>query len=224
MNPTSGGNAMKLFWITLCCLLLVAVAALAQSGQGRITGTISDPAGAVIPGATVEAKNSQTGALYETASTSTGNYTISSLPPGVYQLSASVPGFKQFLQTGITVLAAQTLRIDIALEVGEITETVTVDADAPLLRTETGELSHNVNTTRLDDLPIMGFGSIRSSYNVTQSATTCTAGGMMKGPRGALRLMKRAKALQMAIALAFFPPPLGSECTLESPVHLIQLC
>jgi hypothetical protein len=57
-----------------------------------------------------------------------------------------------------------------------------------------------------------------------QSATTCTAGGMMKGPRGALRLMKRAKALQMAIALAFFPPPLDSECTLESPVHLIQLC
>jgi hypothetical protein len=80
MNPTSGGNAMKLFWITLCCLLLVAVAALAQSGQGRITGTISDPAGAVIPGATVEAKNSQTGALYETASTSTGNYTMPMLP------------------------------------------------------------------------------------------------------------------------------------------------
>jgi hypothetical protein len=122
----------------------------------------------VIPGATVEAKNSQTGALYQTASTSTGNYTISSLPPGMYQLSASMPGFKQFLQTGITVLAAQTLRIDIALAVGEITETVTVDADAPLLRTETGELSHNVNTARLDDLPIMGFGSIRSSYDVTQ--------------------------------------------------------
>jgi hypothetical protein len=117
------------FTITaICCLLVIAGAAFAQSDRGTITGTVADPAGAV----------------YQTVSSSTGNYTFGQLPAGKYQMSCSVPGFKQFSQTGITVLVAQTLRVNITLEVGEISETVTVSADAPLLRTESGELSTNV--------------------------------------------------------------------------------
>ncbi len=125
----------------ICCLLVVAGAAIAQSDRGTITGTVSDPAGAVIAGAGIELKNINTGAVYQAQSSSTGNYTIGQLPAGKYQMSSSVPGFKQFIRTGITVLVAQTLRIDISLEVGAITETVTVNADAPLLRTESGELA-----------------------------------------------------------------------------------
>ena len=160
---------MRSTMIAVCCLLLVAGAAFAQSDRGTITGTIADPAGAVIPNASIEAKNANTGAVYQVASTSTGNYTLGQLPAGKYQLSASVPGFKQFLQTGITVLVAQTLRIDIVLEVGNITETVTVNADAPLLRTESGELSHNVSSETLGNLPILGFSSsIRDPYAMTQ--------------------------------------------------------
>ena len=84
-------------------------------------------------------------------------------------MSSSVPGFKQFVRTGITVLVAQTLRIDISLEVGAITETVTVNADAPLLRTESGELAHNVAGSTLNELPILGFsGYIRDPYAVAQ--------------------------------------------------------
>ena len=79
--------------------------------------------------------------MYQAASSATGNYTIAQLPVGTYQLTASVTGFKQYVRTGITVMVAQTLRIDIPLEVGNITETVTVSADAPLLKTESGELS-----------------------------------------------------------------------------------
>src|SRR5512136_2682621 len=121
---------MRSIMIALCCMLLAAGAAFAQSDRGTITGTISDPAGAVIPNASIEAKNLNTGAVYQAASTTTGNYTLAQLPAGKYQLSASVTGFKQFLQTGITVLVAQTLRIDIKLEVGNIAETITVNADA----------------------------------------------------------------------------------------------
>src|SRR5512136_237640 len=98
---------MRSLLITLICLLLIAGAAFGQSGQGTITGTVADPAGAVIPGAKIEAKNNETGALYQAATTSTGNYTITSLPPGVYQVSTTAPGFKQYVRTGITVLAAQ---------------------------------------------------------------------------------------------------------------------
>jgi hypothetical protein len=153
----------------LLCLALSAGAVFAQTDRGTITGTIADPAGAVIPGATVQGRNSETGAQYEAASTSTGNYTLAQLPAGVYQLTASVSGFKQYVRTGITVMVAQTLRIDLALEVGAVTETVTVNADATLLRTESGELSHNVTSDRLGALPMIGFTStIRDPYAVTQ--------------------------------------------------------
>jgi hypothetical protein len=150
-------------------VFLFSWTAFAQGDRGAITGTISDPAGAMIPGATITARNSQTGASYQAASTATGNYTLPQLPTGTYQLSASVPGFKQFVRTGITVLVAQTLRIDIKLEVGDINETVTVNADAPLLRTESGELSHTVAGDRLNDLPILSLSSgMRDPYDVAK--------------------------------------------------------
>ena len=67
---------MRLTLIAVCCLLLISGALLAQSDRGTITGTITDPAGAVIAGATIAAKNIDTGAVYQVASTSTGNYTL----------------------------------------------------------------------------------------------------------------------------------------------------
>ena len=155
--------------IAVACLILAATPTSAQTDRGTITGAISDPAGAVVSGATVEAKNSETGALYQAASTTTGNYTLAQLPVGTYQLSVSMSGFKRYARTGITVLVAQTLRIDIALEVGNITEIVTVNADAPLLKTESGELSHSVTSETLGSLPILGFSSsIRDPYATTQ--------------------------------------------------------
>jgi hypothetical protein len=160
---------MRSILLSAVCLLLFAGLALAQSDRGRITGALADPAGAMIPNAPIEAKNIETGAVYQVSSTSTGNYTLSQLPPGIYQLSVAAPGFKQFIRTGITVLAAATLRIDISLEVGAITETVQVNADATLLKTESGELSHNVSTDRVDALPLMMVGGgIRNPYNVVQ--------------------------------------------------------
>jgi hypothetical protein len=133
-----------------------------QSDRGTITGTVSDSTKAVIPGTSVVATNAETGAKYETVSTETGNYTLLQLPPGQYQLSAELPGFKKAVRQGITVLVAQTLRIDFSLEVGAATDEVTVNADAPLLRTESSDVSHNINTSRLDELPILGIGGVLS--------------------------------------------------------------
>ena len=108
--------------LRLVCLLLCAWAAFAQSDRGTITGTVADPAGAVIANASVEAKNIQTGANYPVVTTDTGNYTIPQVPVGTYEVQVTVPGFKKFTRTGITVAAAQVLRIDVALEVGAATE------------------------------------------------------------------------------------------------------
>ena len=119
--------------------LLVLVALLpatAQSDRGTVTGTVSDPVGAVVPNAPVSLKNVATGATYDTVTTATGNYTIPSLPVGRYSLTVAAAGFNQFIREGIDVQVAQTARIDVVLKVGAASESVTVTANAPLLRTE----------------------------------------------------------------------------------------
>ena len=149
---------MKLlgFLIVLCGL------ALAQSDRGSITGVVSDPGGAVVPSAGIEARNTATGGVYEAVTTATGNYTLSELPAGPYELSVTVSGFKKFVRKGLELQVRQTLRIDAELEVGVATESVTISAAAPLLKTESGELSHNVTSERVNDLPVGQIGSIRN--------------------------------------------------------------
>src|ERR1700744_4626002 len=109
-------------------LILAAASLFAQGDRGTITGTVADSTGAAVANASIVAKNIETGASYQTASTTTGNYTLSELPAGSYELSATVAGFKKYVRTGITVLVAQTLRIDVTLEIGEVSESVTVQA------------------------------------------------------------------------------------------------
>src|ERR1700687_4600569 len=150
-------------------LCLFAWGAFAQSDRGTITGTLSDPAGAVIANAPIQARNVETGSLYEVASSTTGNYTLSALPAGIYEISVAVPGFKKSVRQGLTVQVAQILRIDITLEVGAATESVTVQGDAPLLKTESGDLSHNLAYKYVDDLPMWTIsGGLRSMYNIVQ--------------------------------------------------------
>src|SRR5437016_4853176 len=161
---------MRVFLVLFLCLSVSI--AFGQSDRGTITGTVSDPTNAVIPGASVVATHTETSARYETISTETGNYTLPQLPSGTYQVSVELPGFKKYVRQGLTVQAAQTVRIDVSLEVGNSTESVTVEADAPLLKTESGELSHVITTERMDNLPLLqtgaiaGSGGIRNPYTV----------------------------------------------------------
>src|SRR5579862_9859918 len=107
-------------------LLAVSFAAFAQTDRGTITGTVTDPAGAVIAGAMIQAKNEATGALYQAATSVTGNYTVAQLPAGTYDLTISAPGFKQYVRAGLVVEVAGILRIDGMLQVGAATESITV--------------------------------------------------------------------------------------------------
>lgn len=153
--------------------LFMSVAVLAQSDRGTITGTVTDPTGAVLGDAKIEARNSDTGATYSAGSTSTGNYVLPQLPTGNYTLTVTVPGFKTFVRPGIVLPVATTVRIDATLEVGSATESVTVSDTSPLLKTESGELSINVPTDRMNNLPVLGIGGnragsagIRNPYSV----------------------------------------------------------
>jgi outer membrane receptor protein involved in Fe transport len=123
---------MRSILILVFRAFLTMPAAFAGTDGGAISGTVADAKGAVIPGVTIEATNNETGALYKAVSTETGNYTIASLPAGVYDLSVVVRGFRRFQAMGTTVGASQSVGVDIVLEVDTIRETVTVNAGAPL--------------------------------------------------------------------------------------------
>ena len=165
---------MRRFWV-LISVLAVAFAVFAQSDRGAITGAVADPVGAVVTNAAVEARNVETGVVYPVVTTATGNYTIGQLPAGAYEVSVSVPGFKKYNRTGIQVRVAQVLRVDVVLEVGAASESVTVTESAPLLNTENAEVSHSVTAKNMNDLPILGIGSsqagssgIRNPYAVAE--------------------------------------------------------
>ena len=156
--------------VVLSLLFVSPAALLGQSDRGTITGTISDPAGAVVANAAVEARNTETGAVYPVAASETGNYTIAELPAGTYELTITVTGFKKYIRPGLIIQAAQTIRIDAALEVGSASESVTITAEAPMLKTESGELSQTVETKTMDAMPLLQVGSnssgIRNPYNI----------------------------------------------------------
>src|ERR1035437_4420264 len=142
-NVPSGGTASKwtrvLSKMVLCMLLTVAV--FAQSDRGTITGTVLDPASAVVPGAKIVAINTLTGVKTDAVATDTGNFTLASLPAGIYDLIVDAGGFKKTTRTGVEVQVAQIARIDLRLEIGSPTESVTITAETPMLRTENAEQS-----------------------------------------------------------------------------------
>jgi hypothetical protein len=156
---------MRLFIATVT-LTLSASLIFAQGDRGTITGTIADPAGAVVANAAIEAKNTDTGAVYPAQSTTTGNYTLSELPAGPYEISVTVPGFKKYVRQGLTIQVAAILRIDVRLEVGNASESITVSEAAPLLQTESGEVSHNVSAQRMDELPVLQTGAAAGSSSI----------------------------------------------------------
>jgi hypothetical protein len=91
VSETKGGESMRL---ALVCLLFAGLTAFGQVGSGTITGSVTDQAGAVVPAATVEARNVETGVVFRGVSTNTGNYTIPDLPVGTYVVTVKVQGFK----------------------------------------------------------------------------------------------------------------------------------
>ncbi len=165
------------------CTLLFVVSAFAQSDRGTITGTVTDSQGAVIPNAKVDVINGETNAEYATVTTPTGNYTIPQLPAGPYSLTVDVTGFKKYDQKNIVVQSAQTERIDIAMQIGSNSETVTVTAEAALLKTENAEQSANITAERMNELPLnfagLGTGNVRDPYvfiNLTPGAAFTVTG------------------------------------------------
>ncbi|MEO5926237.1 MAG: TonB-dependent receptor [Bryobacteraceae bacterium] len=158
---------MRLFLKLIACCLSAGLM-MAQSDRGTITGTVSDPSGAFVAAAMVAARNLDTGTKLETVTTGTGSFTLASVPVGPYEVVVEAPGFSRSVQTGITVQVALTVRLDVTLRIGSITDTIEVVAESPLLRTENAESSVNVTGDRINSLPLNfggGAGAIGAIRN-----------------------------------------------------------
>lgn len=128
----------------------------AQTSLGRISGRIVDPAGAVVPAVEVVAANEQTGVAVRAVSNDAGIYVLSFLQPGRYTLTASGRGFKRYERRGLAVETAEVLALDIALELGNVTEVVEVTAEAPLLESASATVGQFVDSRVVSEMPLSG--------------------------------------------------------------------
>ena len=128
----------------------------AQGQFGTITGLVVDPTGQSVPGADVTITNQQTAVEAKTVTNSDGNYTVTSLLPGNYSLAASKAGFSTVTQTGIRLDVAQTARIDVALQVGSVSQQIEVKSSGVLLQTESAAIGNVVPESGVVNLPLNG--------------------------------------------------------------------
>lgn len=165
--------------------LLTTIAAglsYGQTGRATLTGVVTDPTGAVVANVPVKAVHVETGTTMIGTTTDTGNYTIGQMPIGAYEVTVEQPGFKKFQRTGLTLASAQTLRLDVTLEVGSASESVTVRAESTLLQTETGAMVKNINPQQIQNLPVLpATGFIRDPLQLAQTLPGAVQGGPIAG-------------------------------------------
>src|SRR5712692_7451792 len=145
--------------------------ALAQTGAASATGLVSDQSGASVPGATVTAINQATNVAYTAVSNDAGNYTLTSLPVGIYVVKAELSGFKTAMTSPIQVEAKQIVRLDFKLELGALAEMIVVTGVSPLLQTETTTVGQVISGTTVSALPLNGRNTGQLSLLLTGVVT-----------------------------------------------------
>jgi hypothetical protein len=146
-------------------------AAFAQAVTGTLLGNITDSSGAAVPGATVTATEVQTNTSRTTVSNETGNYTFSSLRNGTYTVSAEVQGFRKVIRQNVQLDVNMTLRVDLTLELGQVTEAVTVAAETPLLQTDRTDTGRIIESKMVTEIPL-GFNRNFQGILVTVPGVT----------------------------------------------------
>lgn len=179
---------MSVPWRACAALVLVAspLVAAAQTNRGSIAGRVTDPTGAAIPNAAVTARNTGTGVTARTVSTSAGDFSLPQLPLGAYDVSISAGSFQTSTQTGVVVTINTVSTLNVQLVAGDVSQTVTVTADAPQVETATSEIGTSVTTRQVESLPLSlgGVGAFRSPEAfvfLTPGATGPGSGGSSNG-------------------------------------------
>ena len=144
-----------------------------QEYRSTISGQITDPTGAGVPRATIVASEAATGNRFETQSDEVGNYTLPFLPPGQYTITVEAPGFKRYVRGGYTVSTNQRLILNAQMEVGQLTDTVTVTAEAPVVVTGTASVGQVITSNQVENMPLNGRTPLtlaQLAYGVTPTS------------------------------------------------------
>lgn len=144
-----------------------------QQLNGTIVGSVVDPSGSLIPNAQITVTNKETNAARETRSDGAGNYIISFLPAGSYKITASVSGFREKTVDNETLQVGQTLRVDFAMEVGNVTEKVEVQASPAALQTENAAVGGVIDGDKIVDLPLNGRNFIQLAQLIPGGQPGC---------------------------------------------------
>ena len=151
---------LSVFVFSLTMLASVHPAFSQTTGSATLRGTVKDPQGAVVPGATITLVKEGTKEERKTKSSEDGTYTFSALSPGVYTMRAEMQGFKTSVKSNLNIETSGTQGIDLTLEVGQPTETVTVTANAETLQTETGARENTISSSQIENLSIISRSSL----------------------------------------------------------------
>ena len=181
----------SLIRIGLCVLALVLCVggslAFAQgTNASQITGTVTDPSGAVLPGATVNAKHMATGVVTPTVTNAEGVFTLPSLPIGTYEVTITLEGFKTFVAKDVVITAGTGANIAAKLEVGGVSETVTVASSSEIMQTQSTTISSTVNTNAITKLPLtsrsaMDFVNFLPGVSTPGGNRNATINGLPQG-------------------------------------------
>jgi len=163
-------------------LALVFCAALfAQGERGTFNGTVLDPSGAAVAGASVKILNPATGVELTSVTTEAGVYRMPSISAGTYRITVSAAGFKGAVRENVVLGVAQTLTVDFKLEVGNVSDQITVSSEAPLLETGTAEIGSYVSKKEFDTWPIAVSGGRRQIQQFIFTSLPGSVGGTWQG-------------------------------------------
>ena len=161
--------------------LLVTTPAMAQAPTGTILGGVKDAQGGVVPGATVTATNLGTQYSRSAVTDGAGEYALRLLPVGNYKVEVTIPGFKNFSQTGIVLEVGRNARVDATIELGTVSETVSVVGDSPLVDTASSSLARTVGQNEVLNLPLVNR-DLYSLLNLTGGVSDNTNSNSLGGP------------------------------------------
>ena len=161
---------------TLAALVILHLSPflMAQAVNGTLLGTVTDTSGATVTGAKVQAKSAETGAVHESVTNESGNFSFPNLQPGTYAVSAEATGFKRVTQQSITLLSNSSVRVDLSLTPGSVSETVTVTTAPPLLQTDRADISTKIDAANMAELPLTTGRNFQSLLNLVPGASPAT--------------------------------------------------
>ncbi|HMF77845.1 MAG TPA: TonB-dependent receptor [Bryobacteraceae bacterium] len=177
-------NRLSQAAIAIFALVLLTAVPMPAQTFGQITGQISDSSGAVVPDAAIALRNVNTDAVRRTVSTPSGDYTFPSLPPGTYSIQVEKQGFKRSESDNIIVQVQQTVRLDLALTIGQVSESVVVDASTVTLQSENASVGTVVENKRIVELPLNGRNFLQLvalAPNVTTLSPSAGQAGARQG-------------------------------------------